>query len=101
MVRFDGGKEKTTIYQFGLVEDDFLINDFKCVGEETSLWHCPVDSKNIQCDYFEGVRVIQVDQVFVLSEVGMPACPDPGARTPIGMSGNTSIIINLKKDRPR
>ena len=58
MPGFEGAYEKTTNSHFGIVEDDFLMDDFKCGGEETSLWHCSFDSKNIQCDQYEGAGVI-------------------------------------------
>ena len=58
MLGFYGAEEKTTNSHFGVVEDNFLVDDVKCSGEETSLWYCGFDSKNIQCDQFEGAGVI-------------------------------------------
>ena len=58
MLGFEGAEEKTTNSHLGIVDDDFLMDDFKCGGEETSLWHCAFDSKNIQCDQYEGAGVI-------------------------------------------
>ena len=58
MLSFKEAKEKTTNSRFGLVEEDFLMDDVKCSGQEDSLWKCKFDSKNIQCNQFEGAGVL-------------------------------------------
>ena len=58
MLGFKEAKEKTTNSRFGLVEENFLMDDVKCSGQEDSLWKCKFDSKNIQCNQFEGAGVV-------------------------------------------
>ena len=58
MLGFPGAEEKTTNSHFGLVSDNFLMDDVVCAGEEDNLFHCSFDSKSIQCDQYEGAGVV-------------------------------------------
>eukprot|EP00092_Neocalanus_flemingeri_P008007 GFUD01008639.1.p1 GENE.GFUD01008639.1~~GFUD01008639.1.p1 ORF type:complete len:196 (+),score=57.25 GFUD01008639.1:37-624(+) len=58
MLGFEGAEEKTTHSHFGEVSENFIMDDVKCGGEESDLFHCSFDSKSIQCDQYEGAGVV-------------------------------------------